>query len=305
MSASVFSITARDGTHLNVEGYSSAGDGPAALILHGIASHTGWYRWLGEEMAANGVSAYLTDRRGAGISGGARGHVRSWRTLVEDVALLAREIVERHPDSALHAIGVSLGGAISLAASILHPGVFKSHVLLSPGLVPGLRLGIRRRLRLASQAFIRPMTLHDLPFSLADLSHRLDWQEEVGKDPLRTQQVSARFAFEIFRMQKFVRANSRKLKVPILALLAGKDAIINNLAVVALLSRSSSPRVRIETFEDTPHNLLVSLPRRAILERLVPWLRDGGILGEEGVTLITVPAFPPEAHDPQPTTTLT
>ena len=301
MSASIFSVTARDGTHLNVEGYHEVEGGPAALILHGITSHTGWYRWLGQELARNGVNAYLTDRRGAGTSGGARGHVRSWRTLVEDVVLLAREVVERHPDSPLHAIGVSLGGAIALAASILHPGIFKSHVLLSPGLVPGLRLGIHHRLRLASQAIIRPMTLHDLPFSLADLSHRLDWQEEVGKDPLRTKQVSARFAFEVFRMQRFVRANSRRLGLPILALLAGKDAIINNMAVVALLSRSSSPRVRIETFEDTPHNLLASLPRGAILERLVPWLRGDDVPGhEEGVTLVSVPPFPPEVHDPQP-----
>ena len=62
------------------------------------------------------------------------------------------------------------------------------------------------------------MTLHDLPFSLADLSHRLDWQEEVGKDPLRTKQVSARVAFEIFRMQRFVRANSHRLSLPILGM---------------------------------------------------------------------------------------
>jgi alpha-beta hydrolase superfamily lysophospholipase len=300
MSASVFSVTAADGTQLSVEGHPGVPDGPVALILHGIASHAGWYRWLGEELAAGGVNAYLTDRRGAGISGGPRGHVRSWRTLVEDVVLLAREIAERHPGSPLHGIGISLGGAVLLAASILHPRVFRSHVLLSPGLVSGVRLGIHRRLRLAGQAIMRPMTLHDLPFSLADLCHRLDWQEEAGKDPLRTQQISARFAFEIFRMQRFVRANSRRLHLPILALLAGKDTIINNFAVVALLSRSSSPCVRIETFEDVPHNLLVSLPREAILERLTPWLRSGGAPEKDGVTLISVPPFPPETHEPQP-----
>jgi alpha-beta hydrolase superfamily lysophospholipase len=188
---------------------------------------------------------------------------------------------------------------MALAASILHPRLFTSHVLLSPGLVPSLRLAIHRRLRLAGQAFMRPQVLHDLPFSLADLSHRSDWQEEMGKDPLRTSQVSARFAFETFRMQRFVRTHNRSLRRPILALLAGKDAIINNLAVVALLSRSSSPRVRIETFEEAPHNLLVSLPRRAIVERLVPWLHGGGAGEDQGVTLISVPPFPPEGPDPR------
>src|SRR5262245_1027579 len=152
MSGSVFSVQAADGTRLSVEGYLAAADAPAALILHGIASHTGWYRWLGAELAAGGVNSYLTDRRGAGVSEGARGHVRSWRTLVEDLVLLAREIERRHPGSPLQAIGVSLGGAMALAASILHPQIFKSHVLLSPGLVPSLRLALHRRLRLAGQA---------------------------------------------------------------------------------------------------------------------------------------------------------
>jgi alpha-beta hydrolase superfamily lysophospholipase len=214
---------------------------------------------------------------------------------------IAGELERRHPGQPLQTIGISLGGAISLAASILHPQLFKSQVLLSPGLVPSLRLPLHRRLRLVRQALMQPTKLHDLPFSLADLSDRADWQKQAGEDPLRTRQVSARFAFETFRMQRFIRANVQRLRLPILALLAEKDTIINNLAVAAILSRTSAPRVRVETFEQAPHNLAVSLPRKEILDRLLPWLLQTGVSGEEGYTLVSVPPCPRVSEtSPQP-----
>jgi GrpB-like predicted nucleotidyltransferase (UPF0157 family) len=61
--------------------------------------------------------------------------------------------------------------------------------------------------------------------------------------------------------------------VPVYALLAGADAVVDNRVVVETLSRSRAP-VRIERFEGAGHMLTASLPREELLRRFRDWLRS-------------------------------
>src|SRR6188768_4294406 len=95
--------------------------GPSVLIVPGLFSHMGWYRPLGEALAKRGATAFLLDRRGAGISGGVSGHMDSWRHIVDDIRRVVVRIKERRPAASVCALGVSLGAAMTLATSLVHP----------------------------------------------------------------------------------------------------------------------------------------------------------------------------------------
>src|SRR5687767_480858 len=109
------SVRADDGTLLTVGAQPCGGEGPVLLILHGLFSHMGWYRTLAEELANAGAAVYLLDRRGAGLSQGTRGHMRSWHAVIRDIAVVAHDIHSRHAGRPLHVMGISLGGTFSLA----------------------------------------------------------------------------------------------------------------------------------------------------------------------------------------------
>jgi acylglycerol lipase len=271
MDLETFDVHTADGHTLKVGVCANGCTGPAVLILPGLFSHMGWYRPLGEALAKRGASAFLVDRRGAGISGGVPGHMDSWRHVVDDIRRVVATIKERHPSASVCALGVSLGAAMTLATSLVHPDCFQRQAALSPGLAPALQLPLLRRIGLAYGGFARPRALHELPYTMEQLSDQEALRQELWSDPLRTRAFTSRFLFEVFRMQRFVRRNVDRLRVPLLALVAEKDSMVDNEVLLATLSRVERTPVRVEIFEGAHHVLPASVPVEDLVGRIDHW----------------------------------
>jgi len=279
MSLRLSHTTTPDGTRLAVGSFVAEEPGPAVLLVHGIASHMGWYRGLAEELLRGGVSTYLPDRRGVARSEGTTAHVANWRNLVEDALHVAREVERAHPAQPVHLMGISLGGLIALACAIRHPGFFRSIVLLSPALATSVQFPLPRRLTILSRALARPTTLIDLPFGVDRLTRSDAWRAALAGDRYRTQRVSARFLLEVLRLQRYVRRGARYVADPVLALFGADDEIIDGKTSIRVLDRIVGPVVRVEVFETVSHILVASLGRRQLADRLLAWLQ-----GDEGST---------------------
>ena len=85
MELETLDVRTADGFTLKVGVCAKDCTGPSLLIVPGLYSHMGWYRPLGEALAALGSPVFLVDRRGAGISEGVPGHMDSWRHVVDDL----------------------------------------------------------------------------------------------------------------------------------------------------------------------------------------------------------------------------
>jgi alpha-beta hydrolase superfamily lysophospholipase len=291
MSDDAFTIRTADGVELHVHPFGTDGRPRSALlVLHGIMSHSGWYSWIGEELAARGVATFFMDRRGAGRSRGTRGHAASWRRLVGDVMLLSEAARARLPDASQHLLGISLGGTIALAATLQFPAAFESQVLLVPGLAAARRVPLRARLRLLRHGVMRPEMLYDLPFTVDQLTDRAESRAVYEADELRTRQVTSRFLVELFRMQRFVLGRLRRLRVPAYVMLAGNDAIVDNRVAELALGRVRTTSVRIEVFPDAFHSLTLYLPKDALVERLTGWLRDDAQRRHRALTRVVTTA---------------
>ena len=288
MPIEVISVRAADGTSLAVGAYPGVRSGPVALIVHGIASHMGWYHGLAEALQAEGVTVYMPDRRGVSLSKGIPGHTDHWKTLEQDLFRVAEEIERRHPGRPMHVIGISLGGVITLACSILHPGLFQSQILLSPALAASVRLPLVRRVEISWRALSAPSRLYDLPFGVKDLTDNLDWQTALFAESKRNQ-VSARFLLETLRMQRFVRKQIKHADPPILALFGERDLVVDNQASIGILAKAGSPCVRVEVFESMSHIIAASVPKQELIARLLSWVRgDWGSAKERFTVLKTL-----------------
>jgi alpha-beta hydrolase superfamily lysophospholipase len=288
MPTEIISVRADDGISLAVGAYPATRADAVALVVHGIASHMGWYHGIAEALQEEGITVYLPDRRGVALSQGIPGHTDKWATLVQDLLRVAEEVERRHPGRPLHAIGISLGGVITLACSVLHPGLFHSQILLSPALAASVSFPPLRRMGIFWQAMFAPTKLYDLPFGVKDLTDNINWQTALCEEAKRNQ-VSARFLLETLRMQRFVRKKIQHVDLPILALFGERDLVVDNQTVIDILDKAGSPCVRVEIFTSLTHILAASMPKQELIRRLLLWLRgDRGSAQERFAVLKTL-----------------
>ena len=265
---------AADGVRLAVGEFPAPGAGPVVILLHGIASHMGWYHGIADMLQERGVSVYLLDRRGVARSEGQRGDVLTWQVLSDDVADFARAMECRHRTQPLHIMGISLGSAVAVACALRHPGLFRSLVLFSPALASAVRVPLSRKVATAFRAVTAPSTLVDLPFGLEQMTTNKEWREALDADQHRTRRVTARFLLQVLSLQRFIRRSIHQLGQPVLALFGGADEIVDNAASIRLLSRIPCGPVRAEVFESASHILTAAVPRRQLADRVMTWL-DG------------------------------
>jgi alpha-beta hydrolase superfamily lysophospholipase len=286
-------VRTADGLTLKVGACAGSCTGPSILILHGLYSHMGWYRSLGESLAEHGAAVFLLDRRGAGISEGLAGHMGSWRHVTDDLLRVTATIRALRPDRDVCALGVSLGAAMTLATSLVEHGTFQRHAALSPGLAPSRTIPFLRRAGIAYGAYAQPRSYYELPFTADQLTDRADVRDALWNDPLRTRTVTSRFLLEVFRMQRFVRRNIARLHAPLLALLAENDTLVDNEAVLRILGRVPRTPVRIEIFEQAQHVLPASVPLSELAGRIWHWFTAADEALDRRVVIQRVPPFAP------------
>lgn len=287
-----FMLPMKDRTHVAVRVHPASG--PQVLILHGIASHMGWYDALGAALAAEGIGAWIMDRRGFGRSGGARGHVASFGLWTADVAELAA-FVKSETGAPVHALGVSLGGAVAMATAIRHPGALDRLVLSAPGLGAASALPTSRRLAIFAKALVAPRRLRPMPYGLDNLTENTVWLDAMRNDPLRAKEVTSGLLFEVWKLQRFVKREAHRLDRPVLAMLGGSDRVVSNRVTVSVLKATSSRHVDVEILAGAPHVIAASVPHDQTLSRVVPFL-----LGEAPTAAYVeretrLPVLPPDA----------
>jgi alpha-beta hydrolase superfamily lysophospholipase len=217
--------------------------------------------------------------------------------VADDILRVVAKIKELHPAAHVCALGVSLGAAMTLATSLIERGSFSRQAALSPGLASGLRVPWMRRLGLAYSGFTRPRVHFDLPFTMEQLTDRAEIRSELWNDPLRTRAFTSRFLLEVFRMQRFVRGNIMHLPAPLLALIAEKDAMVDNRAVLEILARAERTPVRIEIFEGAHHVLPASVPLEDLVNRIWHWFTAPDAALEKRVVIQNIPAHKPVEGD--------
>ena len=109
-------LVAPDGAHLPLRSWLPEGRPKAVVLgLHGFNDYSRAFTETGEWFAARGIGVYAYDQRGFG-RGPHRGLWAGVETLTADLRIAAAVIKARHPDAPLYLLGVSMGGAVVMAA---------------------------------------------------------------------------------------------------------------------------------------------------------------------------------------------
>jgi alpha-beta hydrolase superfamily lysophospholipase len=266
---SLHAFTAGDGHAWRYRQFSPTGPDRAAVVaLHGIQSHGGWYVRSCSALADRGYAVSFLDRRGCGLNDRDRGDAPSFRRLLDDIAEYLRTL-----SGTRFLFGISWGGKLAVALQRRHPGLTDGLVLIAPGLCPRVRQPLPTRLRILAARLVAPRRRFPIPINDPELfTANLEQQRFIRGDPLALREASARLLVENVRLDVYVRFALRRVRVPVLVLLAEHDRIIDNAATRRLVERIPVVDRTVIDYAGAHHTLEFEPGGPPFLADLLTWL---------------------------------
>lgn len=275
MAADVSLFRASDGYRFYAHRHRPSGTPSArVIVLHGIRSHAGWYERSCRTLAGQGYEVHFLDRRGSGWNTAQRGDCPSCHRLIDDVAEYALELRRTQAGLPLFLAGISWGGKLAVALAAKYPTILSGIALLCPGLKPAIHPPLATRLRIALASKLRPTKRFPIPLNDAELfTASPEWRRYVDADRFGLRDATARFLFNSFRFDRFLRREYGKVTCPVLLMLAGKDRILDNAATRKLMGKfTRSRRIAIIDYPDAEHTLEFEGPGHPWLGDLLGWM---------------------------------
>ncbi len=206
------------------------------LLLHGGMSHSSWQAPLAKAMLALSpdVSIVAPDRRGCGLNAD-RGELGSVRQVIEDVIEQIHFL--KHSFSRVHLAGWCQGCqyAAIAAAEVNHQ--VSSLILLTPGFFWNARF---RSVISTTERVVRDMMSEfklkpdrnrvciPIPMEAADFTQVQEWLDFIERDKLKTTQVTVKTVSIMDEIQELSWSAILQTHLPMLAVLAEKDRIVDN-----------------------------------------------------------------------------
>jgi len=226
-------------------------------IVHGLGEHSGRYATLVSSLTANGFAVATFDHRGHGKSPGFRGHVDNWAEYREDVHEFLRYTSAHFLRLPLFLYGHSLGALIVTDYVLFYPHalsglIVSGHPLIPTGAAKPHLIFLARILSRVWPKFVIPLALDP-----SALSRDPAVVEAYRTDPLVQTKVTARWGTEALAAVDRVRARAREIRMPILIVHGGADAINSADGAKELLDLVSSQDKTLRVYpggRHEPHN---------------------------------------------------
>ncbi len=192
-----------------------------ALVLHGIAEHSGRYEHVGSTLAEAGFHTRAYDHHGFGRSGGRRGYVPDFDTFLDDVEDNLADL--RKDGRPVVLLGHSMGGLIAFCYCV--SGRMVPDVLLLSG--PAIDAEVPRWQRIAAPILGRiiPKFFITSEFDGSLLATDPDVGAVYEADPLRVKGATAGLGYALFGAMEMAQSNIDKLTIPTYVAHGGADRI--------------------------------------------------------------------------------
>jgi len=146
-------------------------------------------------------------------------------------------------------------------------------ILLCPGFFPQVGLPLAKRLGILGARLVSPRRLFPIPLNDAELfTASPRWREFIRSDPLALHHATARFFVESVRLDRYLRAAPKFVKVPTLLLLGGQDRIIQNDKTHHFFHNVAAADKNVITYSQAQHTLEFEPDPDRFLAEVVRWL---------------------------------
>ncbi|MFF5145070.1 alpha/beta hydrolase [Streptomyces sp. NPDC013157] len=254
----IIDLPSGDGVRLALHVWKPKQIKGAVFYFHGLQSHAGWLWEVGPQFADNDIAFFVLDRRGSGISPGARGGIPDVGTVLGDYAQAVAFVREMIGDTVpLSLFGHCLGGSF-MAALMSWEGFTTSYdaaVFCSSWLGRmHATLDADARAAVAADTSEEPW---DAGLDSADFTGEAKYRHFIDHDDLAVRQLTRRSRAVLLELEQLYLARARtRPRVPAATFVSGMtDPIVNLDAAHSVFQDLVSGRGAIMKFPTDRHYL--------------------------------------------------
>ena len=239
-------------------------------ICHGVNSHSGYYLWAGEELAADGLAVYALDLHGRGESEGERFYLEEIGDYVTDVDAMISLAKSRDPGVPVFLLGHSAGGVVScvytlenqrkLAGLICESFAFQ---LPAPDFALALLKGVSV---LAPHARV-------LHLKFDDFSRDPEVVKAMYEDPLiANEKQPAKTVAELARANERLDREFPLITLPVFIMHGTEDKVTKPSGSQRFYDTAGSRDKTVKFYEGYAHDLLNDIDREIPMEDIKGWI---------------------------------
>jgi acylglycerol lipase len=264
-------FTSSDGTRIFHRSWQPP-DHPraAVVIVPGFNSHSGYYRWSGQQLATRRAAVYAVDLRGRGQSDGDRFYVGSFDDYLRDVDAMVGVAASQHPGVPLFVLGHSAGGVLACLYARGHQSrlaglICESFAFQTPA--PEFALAVLKGL---SHVFPHA---HILRLKNEDFSRDAAVVEAMNADPLIAHETQpTQTVAELARADERLGAAFPEITLPVLILHGTADRAARASGSQAFFDAVGSTDKTLKLYEGVYHDPLNDEGRERVMADITAWI---------------------------------
>lgn len=245
---------------------------PRAVVVlcHGFNSHSGYYAWVGEQLAARGFATYALDLRGRGRSDGERFYVEQIADYADDIAIVVKLAKARHVGLGAFLLGHSAGGVASCLYVLEHQAevagfICESFAFQLPA--PDFALAVMKGLsHLAPHA-------HVLRLKNEDFSRDPRVVEAMNADPLIAHETQpTKTIAELVRTDERLKQEFPRITLPLLILHGSADHATKPAGSRLFHQTAGATDKTLKIYDGHYHDLLNDQGKEGVLADVLGWI---------------------------------
>ncbi len=253
--------------------WDSAGNKAVLLLVHGMGAHSARWNFAGEYFSQKGFPCYAIELKGFGQTPERpRGHVDSFKIYYQDLMKLRAIIEKEHPGRKVFLFAESMGGLIAFTLLSQNPYQFAGQILISPAFQNGMKFPISSYLKLILFLIFNRRGTIEMAFNSAMCTRDLSYQNVMNNNPDELRVASAQLLLEVLLAQLGAKRAGRKINVPSLFLIPGKDYLVDEDFGEEIISSFQFGDKTIIKYPDMLHALSIELDREKVFADILSWL---------------------------------
>ncbi|MGQ0532136.1 MAG: lysophospholipase [Caulobacteraceae bacterium] len=240
------------------------------VISHGFNSHSGYYQWPAEQLAADDLAVYALDYRGRGLSDGERFYVNSFSEYTGDLAQMVSIAQSRESGLPTFLLGHSAGGVIGCGYTLEHQDKLAGFICESFAFqvpAPDFALAALKGLsHLAPHA-------HVLKLKNEDFSRDPAAVKQMNEDPLIAHETQpTKTVAELARADDRLKQDFPKFKLPLLILHGARDAATKPSGSQMFYDKAGSADKTLKLYDGYFHDLLADVGKEEVIKDIRTWI---------------------------------
>ena len=219
------------------------------MLLHGAMGHSSWQAPLAKQLRlmAPDITVVAPDRRGCGLNAN-RGNLGSVQSGIDDVVRHV-EFLKRSFNR-VHLAGWCQGAQYASVATARLGNTLSSLILLAPGFFWNERFrsvlsaAEKIALKMISAFRLKPKRNHaciPIPMEATDFTLADEWLDFIDNDDLKTTMLTLKSVTIMDEFQKLSWLAIPKINLPVLAIMAKDDRMVDNDKVTQFISHLFTP----------------------------------------------------------------